>query len=125
MQVLIDTQVLLWFLGNSRRLSSRARKLIGSAERVVVSSASIWECCIKVALGRLEVDPAALVAGFEASGLESLSITPRHALAIASLPALHEAPFDRMLVAQASSEGFVLLTADRALEGYSALVRRA
>jgi hypothetical protein len=60
MQILLDTQVFLWFLADSRRLSSRARKLIVAAERVFVSSASIWECCIKVGLGRIEIDPAAL-----------------------------------------------------------------
>jgi PIN domain nuclease of toxin-antitoxin system len=125
MQILLDTQVFLWFLADSRRLSSRARKLIIDAERVFVSSASIWECCIKVGLGRIEIDPAALVAGIDASGFESLPITPRHALSVAGLPAIHKDPFDRMLVAQAISDGLVLLTADRALEGYTALVRRA
>jgi PIN domain nuclease of toxin-antitoxin system len=125
MQILLDTQVFLWFLADSRRLSVRARKLIGSADKVFVSSASIWECCMKVALGKLEVDPAALVAGIDASGLASLSITPRHALAVAGLPSLHKDPFDRMLIAQAISDGLLLLTSDRALDGYTALVRRA
>lgn len=124
MQVLLDTQVFLWFLADSRRLKRGARKLIQEAQRVFVSSASIWECCIKIGLGRLDVDPAALVAGIEASGFDPLAIAPQHALATATLPNLHKDPFDRMLIAQAMTEGLVLLTADRTLVGYSALVRR-
>lgn len=124
MQILLDTQAYLWFLADARALTKRARELIEEAERILVSSASIWECCIKVRLGRLEADPAALVAGIEASGFEALPITPRHALTTYGLPALHKDPFDRMLVAQAISEGLVLLTADRTLERYTALVRR-
>jgi PIN domain nuclease of toxin-antitoxin system len=96
-----------------------------AAERVLVISASIWECCIKVGLGRIDIDPAALVAGIDPSGFESPSITPRHTLAVAGLPAIHRDAFDRMLAAQASSDGLVLLSADRALEGYKALLRRA
>jgi PIN domain nuclease of toxin-antitoxin system len=124
MDLLLDTQVFLWFLADSRRLTRRARDRIRQARRACVSSASIWECCIKIGLGRLDADPAALVAGIEASGFEPLPITARHALATAGLPALHKDPFDRMLIAQAITEGMVLLTADRQLEGYSALVRR-
>jgi PIN domain nuclease of toxin-antitoxin system len=124
MQLLLDTQVFLWFLADSRRLSRSARRVIGRARRVYVSSASIWECCIKIGLGRLDADPAALVAGIEGSGFDVLAITPRHALATAGLPALHKDPFDRILIAQAITEGMVLLTADKTLEAYSALVRR-
>lgn len=124
MLLLLDTQIFLWFLADSRRLTQRARRLNQQAERVFVSSASIWECCIKIGLRRLDADPAALVAGIDASGFYPLAISPRHALAISSLPALHKDPFDRMLIAQAITKGMVLLTADRKLEGYSALVRR-
>jgi PIN domain nuclease of toxin-antitoxin system len=123
MQILLDTQVFLWFLADSRRLSSRSRKLIDTAEHVFVSSASIWECGIKVGLGRIEIDPAALVAGIDASGFVSLSIAPRHALALAGLPAIHKDPFDRMLVAQSLSEPLVLLTNDGVLADYGDTVQ--
>ena len=39
------------------------------------------------------------------------------------LPQLHHDPFDRMLVAQASFESVVLLTADDVLTGYGEAVR--
>ena len=48
----------------------------------------------------------------------------RHVLALATLPRHHADPFDRMLIAQAATEGMVLLTADHALDAYGGPVRR-
>jgi PIN domain nuclease of toxin-antitoxin system len=45
-------------------------------------------------------------------------LTHSHAFAVAELPAHHNDPFDRMLIAQAHSEDMVLLTADRAILKY-------
>lgn len=103
---------------------TNGRRLIGDAQRVLVSSASVRECCVKIGLGRLDVDPAAVVAGIKGSGFDAPPISPRHALATFGLPELHKDPFDRTLIAQAVTEGLVLVTADRVLEAYSALVRR-
>jgi PIN domain nuclease of toxin-antitoxin system len=50
--------------------------------------------------------------------LRSLDITHLHALAVEDLPNHHRDPFDRMLIAQARTEGLVLLTADRIFEKY-------
>lgn len=47
---------------------------------------------------------------------------PEHELALAALPRHHADPFDRMLIAQAVTEGMGLLTADRVLEAYGGLV---
>ena len=46
-----------------------------------------------------------------------------HAVSIDRLPNHHKDPFDRMLIAQAEAEGFVLLTADKELEAYGGPVR--
>ena len=42
----------------------------------------------------------------------------RHAIAAGRLPLIHRDPFDRMLVAQARSEGLALVTHDRILAPY-------
>jgi len=39
------------------------------------------------------------------------------------LPALHKDPFDRILLAQANTEGITLLTADRTVGQYPGSVR--
>jgi PIN domain nuclease of toxin-antitoxin system len=41
------------------------------------------------------------------------------------LPAIHEDPFDRLLVAQAIAEGLVLVTRDTAIQQYPVAVMRA
>jgi PIN domain nuclease of toxin-antitoxin system len=85
---------------------------------VFVSAASIWEVSTKTALGKLEADPAALLAEIEPAGFRLLPVTGEHAAAVARLPLIHNDPFDRMLVAQAKTEPLLLLTNDAALAGY-------
>jgi len=121
--LLLDTQIFLWYLADSKRLVPRARTAISGADRVFVSAASIWEAAIKTALGKLTVVLDDLVAGIAASGFSELPITALHAARVAALPDHHRDPFDRMLIAQALSEPLVLLTNDEILARYPAPVR--
>lgn len=57
--------------------------------------------------------------------VDGLPVTVTHALRVASLPAHHSDPFDRLLVAQAQLEHVSLVTADRALERYDVELVRA
>jgi PIN domain nuclease of toxin-antitoxin system len=50
--------------------------------------------------------------------LESLPVTAVHGLAAGRLPRHHNDPFDRMLIAQARTEGLTLVTVDRAFSPY-------
>jgi PIN domain nuclease of toxin-antitoxin system len=54
----------------------------------------------------------------EANGFQVLPIYLRHALGVADLPAIHSDPFDRMLVAQARSEGLAIVSADHWIAQY-------
>jgi len=47
-----------------------------------------------------------------------LPITIEHAAAVADLPHHHRDPFDRLLVAQAISEGIPIISTDHALDAY-------
>jgi PIN domain nuclease of toxin-antitoxin system len=122
MRLLLDTQVYLWFLADSPKLSHEARARIASANDVFVSAASIWEATIKVGLGKLKADPRELVTGIQASGFSELPVTAAHAATVGQLKLAHHDPFDRLLVAQALSEPLRLLTADTVLRQYSDLV---
>lgn len=122
MRILLDTHIYLWWLDDSPQLSPAARTMIREAETVYISSATIWEAVIKIGLGKLEVDPAELVAGIRASGFEPLPITPEHVLALSGLADHHKDHFDRMLIAQAISEPLRLVTMDGVLSAYSELV---
>jgi len=57
------------------------------------------------------------------NGYAELPVTGVHALAVDTLPPIHKDPFDRILVAQALSEGIVLLTADSLVAQYPGPVR--
>ena len=122
MKILLDTHVYLWWVADSRSLSKAARERIAGADAVFVSAASIWEAIIKIGIGKLAADPAALVRGIAWSGFDSLPVTPEHALALTRLRDHHKDPFDRILLAQAITEPLYFLTADRALSVYSDLV---
>lgn len=120
MKLLLDTHVLLWWLGNNRRLTAKARRTIADPGAMIhVSAVSLWEAAIKRALGRLRFESAELLDAISTGGFQALPITARHALAAGDLPRHHEDPFDRMLVAQAQAEGLTLVTHDSALEAYS------
>ena len=121
MRVLLDTHFLLWSLGSPSKLPAKARKII-QASNVFVSAASIWEIAIKSAIGKLKADPLEIAAAVGPAGFDFLPITAPHATRVAVLPSIHRDPFDRMLVAQALSEGMVLLTNDSMLRDYGPCV---
>jgi PIN domain nuclease of toxin-antitoxin system len=53
MRLLLDTHILLWALGDARRLDAETRGVIEDpANEVLFSAASIWEIAIKAQLGR-------------------------------------------------------------------------
>jgi len=99
-----------------------ARATIERAERVFISSTTIWEIAIKVRLGKLTADPEQLIAEIQQNGFEELPVLSRNAQAVARLPRYHGDPFDLLLVAQAITEPMHLLTADAHLANYSDLV---
>jgi PIN domain nuclease of toxin-antitoxin system len=122
--LLLDTHVFIWAVDDDPKLSTAAWSMIEEADAVYVSSASIWEAAIKYQLGKLKVAPDRLRDAVAPSGFLELSISLRHAAAVAHLPPLHRDPFDRLLLAQAISEPLHFLTADDGLAQYSELVRR-
>jgi len=56
---------------------------------------------------------------FQVAGYEMLAITATHAAAVDLLPARHNDPFDRLLIAQAQTEPLRLLTHDTQVAQYS------
>ena len=122
MRILLDTQCWLWMALSPGRFSDRSRKLVEDRRNALyLSAASAWEIAIKHGLGKLRLpeSPESYVpARMAALAVQSLPIDPHHALRVASLPAHHRDPFDRLLVAQAQIEDLPLLTADAALAAY-------
>ena len=126
MRLILDTHLLLSAAAAPERLPAAAAEMIEDPGNVLVfSAASLWEVAIKAGLGRADftADAGVLRRGLIENGYEELPVSAMHACAVAALPALHRDPFDRMLVAQALTEGLTLLTADEALRGYPGAVR--
>lgn len=126
MILLLDTHVLLWAAYEPERLSEVARAAIDDASNQPwFSAASIWEVTIKASLGRgdFTVDAQVLRRALLESGYAELPVTGAHAAATASLPRIHDDPLDRILVAQARTEGIPLLTSDDAVASYGPPVR--
>jgi PIN domain nuclease of toxin-antitoxin system len=122
MRLLLDSHTFLWFVGGDASLASAARAAIEDPQNEkFVSHATAWEVAIKISLGklRLQVDyhdlfPATLLA----NGFRELPLSFQHFEALLNLPLHHRDPFDRLLVAQAQSEGMTLVSRDPHLAAY-------
>jgi len=121
---LLDTHIWLWALESPEKLNKKAKAiLINSNSRLYLSSVSVWEIAVKHAAGKLKLpEPPSLYIRKQAKidHLEELPINHEHAVLAAGLPLHHRDPFDRILVAQAIHEDFILITADEILMKYDA-----
>ena len=112
MRLLLDTQVLLWWLMAPKRLDARASNLISNGRnQALVSVVSLWEIEIKRQLGKLKT-PDDLEEQLRINRFEELPVRAAHCRALRELPPHHQDPFDRMLVAQARNDDLTLVTAD-------------
>jgi len=115
-RLLLDTHVFLWAASSPKTLSAKARKEIEDlANEVYVSAAVAWEIAIKYPSGKLTLPmgPSSYVPSrLIALGFQQLPITQEHALAVESLPNIHNDPFDRIMIAQAQYESMILVTRD-------------
>ncbi|MFS2188155.1 type II toxin-antitoxin system VapC family toxin [Mucilaginibacter sp. Mucisp84] len=125
MQLLIDTQAILWFQTSHDRLSKTAKQLIENPDnQCYISMASLWEMAIKVALKKLNIE-----IGYEnfysyliGKQFEVLDITPYHLSKLISLPHYHGDSFDRLIISQAISKNLTIISADQHFKAYPASV---
>ena len=123
MKLLLDTQIMLWWLLGDPRLRQETRALMATTA-CMVSVASIWEVAIKHRLGKLPVDPTTFRDETLAAGASLLGISDAHAIETARLPAIHEDPFDRLIIAQARTEALVAVSSDARWSMYGIPLRR-
>ena len=127
MNLLLDTHVALWAITDSPKLPPKAKELIASPKtNVWISTASIWEIAIKHSLSRgdMPISGHEALRYFSESGYRQLPIEAEHAVAVEDLPAHHNDPFDRILVAQALVEPMRLMTHDALVALYSDTINK-
>ena len=127
MRLLLDTRILLWAVLEDERLPPRAAAMIQDpANTLHFSAVTIWEVAIKTSRRRADfrLDPLLLRRQLLDNDYAELSVSGEHAAAVARLPDLHKDPFDRLLAAQASEEGMLLVTADAKLASYPGPIQR-
>jgi PIN domain nuclease of toxin-antitoxin system len=84
------------------------------------SAISIWKIAIKQALRKpgFNIRTNVIRRGLLQNLYQEIPLTSLHAVAVESSPPLHHDPFDRILIAQAITEGITLLTADTRVSQY-------
>lgn len=116
MKLLLDTHAFIWWASEPERLSEKAlAACVDNSNVLILSVASVWEMQIKLQLGKLTLShPLSDLIEIQqqANRLEVLPIELSHVLALATLPAHHKDPFDRLIIAQAVEEGAHLVSGD-------------
>ena|SRR5271157_4334328 len=126
MKLLPDTHLLLWAAAEKAKVPQRARRLMQDADNeLLFSVASLWEIAIKSALGRrdFQLNPRLLRRALLDNHYNELPVRSEHVVATTDLPPIHKDPFDRLLVAQATVEGVILLTVDSIVGQYPGPIR--
>jgi len=112
LNILIDTHIYLWAISNPDHLKSHHRvELETQANMVYLSAISVAELMIKSSIGKLEINFDPVAVALE-TGFQLLSFTANDALQLKELPFHHKDPFDRMLITQALSNNYAIMTDD-------------
>ncbi len=118
MKLLLDTNIVIWTLADSKELKERTRKAMQNAEICYVSSISIAEIEIKKSIGKLKIEDG-YVNSILDSGFVKLQYCFKSAELLGGLPFHHKDPFDRMLITQALANNLTFLTNDDVLKNYN------
>jgi len=121
-RLLLDTHVAIWAINAPERIPEHLRVRFAQAyPNVFVSVVAVWEIAIKHPLGRPDAPPISAhqaIAEFQSAGLTLVDVTATHAAFVERLPPIHGDPFDRLMLAQAITEGMQLVTRDGHLSRY-------
>ena len=117
---LLDTNIALLALALPERIAPDVRRKLERGT-IHLSVISYWEVVLKSSKGKLSIgDPRAWwTEALAHLGAISLPFKADHVSEIASLAPIHQDPFDRALIAQATVEGLTLATTDGEIGKYA------
>ena len=119
--IVLDTSALLYWTLDPTQLSSKARQAIEQAEKILISSISVWEIALKVKRHKLILPLTSADYVERLQRLEALEILPVDVqtwLDNLELPWEHRDPANRTIVALATRLGCPLITSDQAIADY-------
>jgi len=120
--ILLDTHSFIWWIEDSPRLSTLAKKIVENLDNnCFFSLASCWELAIKSSMGRIKLTLPIrdfIPQHLAANDFKQLSISFRHVARVGSLDFHHRDPFDRLLAAQALEEKMLILSMDTIFDHY-------
>ena len=119
--IVLDTSALLYWTLDPANLSQVARKVIEQADRILISSISIWEIALKVKRQKLVIPLSIGDYAERLQRLELLEITPvddKSWLANLNLPWEHRDPADRTIVALARRFNCPLVSSDQVMADF-------
>ena len=118
MNIIIDTHIFLWLIYDTKKVNKSHFEYLEDADNAIyLSSISIAEMMIKKSLGNLDIkfDMFEMV---EDMGIKILDFDGFSALTLGTLPYHHKDPFDRMIISQAKSTGYKIISNDRKFSMY-------
>lgn len=129
MSLVLDTNALIWLLGEDDRLGRKARTAADAAlaeDRLGVSAISFWEVGMLVAKGRIGLTMPLMKWRDRAlrQGLIERPVTGEIAIQANALDDFHPDPADRLISATALLLGATLLTSDRAILSWDGPLKR-
>ena len=119
MNIIIDTHIFLWLAnGDLKKLKSNYLEAIEDLNNnIYFSSISVAEIMIKKSIGTFDVD-FDILDMVDKMSLELLDFDAKSAIVLGTLPYHHKDPFDRMIISQAITNGYKILTNDNKFSLY-------
>lgn len=121
---LFDTHYILWSLFEPEKIEEPVRQILeNNRDTKLVSGVSLWEISLKYSLGKLELEntnPGEIYDNLLEAGFETADLQNRLFANYFKLPQKndHRDPFDRLLIWQAISNNYILITHDKKIEQY-------
>ena len=121
---ILDTHYLIWVMKEPEKINQDTLRLIRNTQNnLLISLVSLWEIAIKQKIGKLNMIDS--IDNFKKDvidcGFNWLRIEDKHIYTTLEIPLLqeHRDPFDRLLIAQAKTEGLIIITDDSKFSLYN------
>ncbi|MEC3879737.1 type II toxin-antitoxin system VapC family toxin [Parapedobacter flavus] len=124
MEILLDTQILIWFQLNHPNLKDATTELITDRKNTIyVSDISLYEITIKQTIGKLSdfaIDISDIITVGKEDGFNFIPLSHETIATYADVPLHdnHRDPFDRMIIATAKAHGLAIVSTDEKFEWY-------